>query len=1192
MLSLAAPAWAAGSAAGAAAAASDPAASSAAPSAASEPGVSKTASPSDASKDKSQDQGGRKDAGKVVIRYDEDGFLMDGGLIDDLDDAEAFEGETGEGTPSNASKPAEAQKKAGIEEEEEQFEGAFPESEDELDFSDLLDRDPDNLLLEYFERELNDGKLVSSGSPLWRMAKTPRKNNLSGTDLAIYEALLPGIKKIASGEVSSTMIDVPYSLLASNYSHLFSEEELGFEPGTTCELRDGEIVFADGMRDRVYAAMDEQVPLQFKIEDVFFSLLADCPYDLYWCAKNVKYVGDGLSYNAVMRDGVLYTSFHYTDESCYTFKFRTSPEYRAFASDEYHADTERTSAAANAAASAKEIVRQARNLSDYDKLVFYRNEICSRVTYDDAASSAGTIAAYGSGGPWQLINVFDSDPSTNVVCEGYSKAFQYLFDLTSFDSSGLDCISPTGYLGGTELHMWNVVTMENGERYLVDVTNCDEDTVGYPDQLFLRGFTGGSADSGYTFKVGDRSVGYAYDRDCTDLYRMDELTLSGSDYLAVKVPVTGVTLNPAAVSITAGNSVTLGAEVLPSDATSKGVIFTSGDPRIATVTQGGKVTGIRGGTTTVTVKTKEGQYPAYCEVTVTELPLQGISLNTASMTLDRGKTRTLTLTLTPAEAPLAASGSITWESSNTKVVSVTGSSDGKSASVKAVSGGTADITVTVKDFLGNTKTASCRVTVPASLSSVKLDKTSLVLPEGNSVTVKLTLSPEDAALASSGAITWKSSNGTAVSVTPAAGGMSAVVKAQSAGSATVTATVKDHYGNTKTASCKVTAAKALSSVKLDASSFTLGEGKTRTLKLTLSPSAVSLPSAGAFSWKSSNGKVLSVTASKDGRSATVKAVSAGSAFVTVTVKDLLGNTKTASCKVTAAKPLSSVKLDRTSLDISTGKSQTVKITLSPATASLAASGAVTWKSGNAKIVSVTPENGGKSAAVKALSIGSTDITVTVKDLLGNTKTASCKVSVHPLNGWGTDGTKKYYYVNGAAAKGWKVISGAYYYFDPSTGAMTTGERIIDNIPCWFDQRSGKGLNNSWRTIGGKDYWYEKGQRQGTRYDKKGVIGNGTVRGREIYDPVSKAWYWLDAVYNGAKAVSKEVWMPYIYQNETVKTNGKWVRYRADGSMVKGWFENEKGRYYYHQTTGAMLKGIQWIDGRSWRFHEVTGILVR
>jgi len=110
----------------------------------------------------------------------------------------------------------------------------------------------------------------------------------------------------------------------------------------------------------------------------------------------------------------------------------------------------------------------------------------------------------------------------------------------------------------------------------------------------------------------------------------------------------------------------------------------------------------------------------------------------------------------------------------------------------------------------------------------------------------------------------------------------------------------------------------------------------------------------------------------------------------------------------------------------------------------------------------------------------------------------------------------------------------------------------------------------WKTVNGKDYWYENGVKQGT-----------TGRGKEIYDPDSDAWYWLDANRGGAKAVSKDV-----YQESN---GGKWVRYDANGHMIKGWDTNDDGTYYFDLITGAMTKGDATIDGLPCSFDAVTGI---
>lgn len=174
------------------------------------------------------------------------------------------------------------------------------------------------------------------------------------------------------------------------------------------------------------------------------------------------------------------------------------------------------------------------------------------------------------------------------------------------------------------------------------------------------------------------------------------------------------------------------------------------------------------------------------------------------------------------------------------------------------------------------------------------------------------------------------------------------------------------------------------------------------------------------------------------------------------------------------------------------------------------------------------------------------------------------------------------------------------------------------------------LSNHW--VDGK-YWYENGIRQGTEADPNGTVwakdASGSIRGREIYDPESNAWYWLDADNDGAKAVDKEVFIPYVYKDELKKDlsddeihgladladdglenfiynsiknkDGKWVRYDSDGKMLKGWvtiegklaetYPKQAGNtYYYDNKTGAMAKGDVTIEGKEYHFDEVTGVL--
>ena len=85
------------------------------------------------------------------------------------------------------------------------------------------------------------------------------------------------------------------------------------------------------------------------------------------------------------------------------------------------------------------------------------------------------------------------------------------------------------------------------------------------------------------------------------------------------VPVTGVKLNHDKITLEATGSkstYTLTPTIEPSNATYKGVTWTSSDSNIATVNEKGLVTGIKPGVAIVTVKTDDGGKTASCEVTV------------------------------------------------------------------------------------------------------------------------------------------------------------------------------------------------------------------------------------------------------------------------------------------------------------------------------------------------------------------------------------------------------------------------------------------------------------------------------------------------------------------------------------------------------------------------------------------------
>ncbi len=81
-------------------------------------------------------------------------------------------------------------------------------------------------------------------------------------------------------------------------------------------------------------------------------------------------------------------------------------------------------------------------------------------------------------------------------------------------------------------------------------------------------------------------------------------------------PVTGICLNETEISISIDETFQLTAEILPSDASDKTVIWKSSNPDFATVDKTGLIKAISEGAVTVTAKSADGDFEASCAVSV------------------------------------------------------------------------------------------------------------------------------------------------------------------------------------------------------------------------------------------------------------------------------------------------------------------------------------------------------------------------------------------------------------------------------------------------------------------------------------------------------------------------------------------------------------------------------------------------
>ena len=169
---------------------------------------------------------------------------------------------------------------------------------------------------------------------------------------------------------------------------------------------------------------------------------------------------------------------------------------------------------------------------------------------------------------------------------------------------------------------------------------------------------------------------------------------------------------------------------------------------------------------------------------------------------------------------------------------------------------------------------------------------------------------------------------------------------------------------------------SVSSITLDRETLFLEVGSSQTLQATVLPSNATDKTV---TWKSNDTSV--VTVSSNG---TVTAVSVGTATITCKAND--GSGIQAACIVTVTPSdvkVTSISLNKTSLSLETGQSETLSAAVYPNNAT---NKTVAWKSSNTSVATVS-----SNGTVTAVSKGTSTITCTASD--GSGVSASCVVTV-------------------------------------------------------------------------------------------------------------------------------------------------------------------------------------------------------
>lgn len=421
--------------------------------------------------------------------------------------------------------------------------------------------------------------------------------------------------------------------------------------------------------------------------------------------------------------------------------------------------------------------------------------------------------------------------------------------------------------------------------------------------------------------------------------RVTVRTSSGkSAFITVYVhrAVKSITLKKYSGTIYTGKALTIYPKAYPTNAYNRKVTYTSANPSIARVTAYGRVTGVRRGTTYITVKATDGS-GVYAVFTVNvKQRVTKIVPQVTQKTLYTEDSFKLNYYVSPVNAN---DKSVKFTTSNKKVATV--SRDGK---ITALRQGTAYITIKSNDGQGAYK----KVKVTVKKRTVSVGTTSKIMYLGNTWTLKPVVSPRPQVTKS---FLYSSSNRSVVSVDK-----NGVVTPHKNGTAYITVKTNDSYK--LQVRIKITVRTAVSRITVSEYSKTLYVGKQFTIVPTVSPKNAYNRSV---IYSTSDSSVATVTSK-----GVVKGVGHGTAEITVKAAD--GHGAKAVIKVTVNQTVLTLNASR--IPMKTGRIFRLRTTFKSTVSGVY----VSYSSSNNAVATVD-----SNGIIKAVSAGRAVITAKTSD---------------------------------------------------------------------------------------------------------------------------------------------------------------------------------------------------------------------
>lgn len=430
-----------------------------------------------------------------------------------------------------------------------------------------------------------------------------------------------------------------------------------------------------------------------------------------------------------------------------------------------------------------------------------------------------------------------------------------------------------------------------------------------------------------------------------------------------------ITLTPSALDVPVNGSVRVtGTAFDRNNNTISGrtIRFSSESPSVATVTAEGLVIGVSPGQAIIVGTLDDARGQAVATV-VPETPAS-IQVSPSTVTLRRTNVRQFTATPRNASGTPIAGQTLTWQSSNSAVASVSPTGE-----VTAVAPGTAAITATAATVSG---LATVTVTeIPIGSITLAPESRNLQVNESFIPTVTLRDTASNVLSSLGRTLTWTSSNEIAATVSP-----TGVVTGRRAGAARITAASPENPAISGFTDVSVTE-RTVTTIVITPRSGSLRLDVPRQLSAALLDASNEPVTGRAVTWVSLTPTIASITAT-----GIVTGSSLGTARIVARIDDAADTVQFSVTRV----PITSVTVSPTQASVLQGQTVALTAVVRDSTGAEVTDRPVSWSTGNPVVATVA------NGVVTGVSTGSASISATVEERSGSASVTVLRIPVDSI----------------------------------------------------------------------------------------------------------------------------------------------------------------------------------------------------